>query len=82
MNTMQWVRGTLLASAIGLLAACGGGGGGSPGGGTTTPPTTPTTPPPPPYAAIPATDADAARFLAQATFGPTTPDNARPRQIG
>src|SRR6478672_3654345 len=82
MDTMQWVRGTLLASAIGLLAACGGGGGSSPGGGTTTPPTTPTTPPPPPYAAIPANDADAARFLAQATFGPTTADIARLRQIG
>ena len=82
MNTMQWVRGTLLASAIGLLAACGGGGGGSPGGGTTTPPTTPTTPPPPPYAPVPATDADAARFLAQATFGPTTADITRLRQIG
>ena len=81
MKTMQWVRGTLLASAIGLLVACGGGGG-SPGGGSTTPPTTPTTPPPPPYAAIPATDADAARFLAQATFGPTTADIARLRQIG
>ncbi|MEG2940857.1 MAG: DUF1800 family protein [Thermomonas sp.] len=82
METMQWVRGTLLASAICLLAACGGGGGGSPGGGTTTPPTTPTTPPPPPYAPIPATDADAARFLAQATFGPTSADIARLRQIG
>ena len=82
MNTMQWVRGTLLASAIGLFAACGGGGGGSPGGGTTTPPTTPTTPPPPPYAPVPATDADAARFLAQATFGPTTADITRLRQIG
>ena len=81
MNTMQWVRGTLLASAIGLLAACGGGGGGSPGGGTTTPPTTPTTPPPP-YAPVPATDADAAHFLAQATFGPTTADITRLRQIG
>ena len=82
MNTMQWVRCTLLASAIGLMVACGGGGGGSPGGGTTTPPTTPTTPPPPPYAPVPANDADAARFLAQATFGPTTADITRLRQIG
>ena len=82
MKIMQWVRGALLASAIGLLAACGGGGGSSPGGGSTTPPTTPSTPPPPPYAPIPATDADAARFLAQATFGPTTADITRLRQIG
>jgi len=81
MKIMQWVRGALLASAIGLLAACGGGGGSSPGGGSTTPPTTPSTPPPP-YAPIPATDADAARFLAQATFGPTTADITRLRQIG
>ena len=82
METMRWVRGTLLASAIGLLMACGGGGGSSPGGGSTTPPTTPTTPPPPPYAPVPASDADAARFLAQATFGPTTADITRLRQIG
>ncbi|HSD17061.1 MAG TPA: DUF1800 family protein [Thermomonas sp.] len=82
METLQWVRGTLLASAIGLLVACGGGGGSSPGGGTTTPPTTPTTPPPPAYAPIPANDGDAARFLAQATFGPTTAEIARLRQIG
>ena len=81
MDTMRWVRCTLVASAICVLVGCGGGGGGSPGGGTT-PPTTPPPPPPPPYAAIPANDADAARFLAQATFGATTADIARLRQIG
>ena len=81
MDTMRWVRRTLVASAICVLVGCGGGGGGSPGGGTT-PPTTPTNPPPPAYPPVPASDADAARFLAQATFGATTADIARLRQVG
>lgn len=66
------------------LAACGGGGGGggSPGSGTggTTPP--PPVTPPPAYADIPQSDAEAARFLTQATFGPTRAEIARLRQIG
>ena len=81
MDTMRWVRRTLVASAICVLVGCGGGGGGSPGGGTT-PPTTPTNPPPPAYPPVPASDADAARFLAQATFGATSADIARLRQVG
>ena len=81
MDTMRWVRRTLVASAICVLVGCGGGGGGSPGGGTT-PPTTPTNPPPPAYPPVPASDADAARVLAQATFGATSADIARLRQIG
>lgn len=47
------------------------------------PPTPPPPPPPPPtYAAIPANDADAARFLNQATFGATKADIAYLRQVG
>jgi uncharacterized protein (DUF1800 family) len=38
--------------------------------------------PQPVVAAFPANDAEAARFLAQATFGPTTADIARVRAIG
>ena len=58
------------------LTACGGGGGGGTDNSTVTEatPTAPTAPPPPP-APAPApeetTDAEAARFLSQATFGPT-----------
>ena len=44
------------------LASCGGGGGGSSGGDT---------PAPPPVQAPVITDADAAKLLTQATFGPT-----------
>jgi len=84
MNIRQGARAATLALALCVLAACGGGGGddeGAPpangGGGT------PTTPEPPsPYPDIPATDADAARFLTQATFGPTASEIARVRQIG
>lgn len=57
-----------------LLAACGGGG----GGGPITP--RPPTPPPPPPVTI--SEADAARFLTQATFGPTRADIARIREVG
>jgi uncharacterized protein (DUF1800 family) len=57
------------------LAGCGGGGSSNSGGGTPPPP-----PPPPPPAAI--TDADAARFLTQATFGPTRAEIAKVKQLG
>ncbi len=56
------LRPLFIACAAATLVACGGSGGS--GGGGTTPP-----PPPPPPATI--TDAEAARFLRQASFGPT-----------
>ena len=64
-----------LLLALGL-AACGGGGGSSASGSGSTPP------PPVPASDRPATDAEAARFLAQATFGPTRAEIARLRQVG
>jgi len=60
----QRTRVWLGALAAVVLASCGGGGGG--GGGSTT--TAPTPPPPP---AAPPAPSDVARFLTQATFGPT-----------
>lgn len=88
MNIRQGLRAAVLALALCALAACGGGGGDDDGGGTgdggtagggspATPPSTPS-----PYPDIPGTDAEAARFLTQATFGPTTAEIARLRQIG
>ncbi|HEY5850033.1 MAG TPA: DUF1800 domain-containing protein [Lysobacter sp.] len=65
------------------LTACGGGGGGDNKGSAGQPQAPPPTPVvPPPYPDIPATDLDAARFLTQATFGPTSAEIARVRQIG
>jgi len=61
---------TLLAT---LLVACGGGGGSSSGGDTT---------PPPAVVEKPATRAEAARFLTQASFGPTDADIAHVMDIG
>ncbi len=69
----------MLAFLATVLAACGGGGGGS--DGSTSPPGVPA-PPPPAFSNIPQSDAEAARFLTQATFGPTTAEIARLRQIG
>lgn len=83
MDKRAGVRTALAAVAICLIAACGGGGGSS--SGAPIAPTTPPPPPPPPAAAypdIPASDADAARFLAQASFGPSQAEIARLRQIG
>jgi uncharacterized protein (DUF1800 family) len=59
-----------------LLAACGGGGGGGGGdsGGST--------PPPVVVVEMPATRAEAARFLTQATFGPTEADIDRVMAVG
>lgn len=74
-----WAAACAAIVLCGGLGACGGGGGGSPG----TPKPPPVTPPPvASYPDIPASDADAARFLAQATFGPTRAEIARLRQIG
>lgn len=68
-----------VALALSLLAGCGGGGGGGaetapPTNPPTTPPVTPPTTPQPPVVEKPATRAEAARFLTQATFGPTEAD--------
>lgn len=62
----------LVASAA-MLAACGGGGSSDAGGGSAPPPPVPPPPPPPP---VKPTDAEAARFLAQATFGARADDIA------
>ncbi len=65
MNVTRSTRTLASALLLSCLVACGGGGGGGgDGGGTTTPP-----PPPPPE---PLTAEQAARFLSQATFGPSS----------
>lgn len=81
MDIRNTMRLAIAAMLMGMLAACGGGGG-SPG--NPAPPSPPPVTPPPTasYPDIPASDADAARFLAQATFGPSTAEIARLRQIG
>lgn len=73
-------------AAAALLSACGGGGGGgaeasAPAGtgGTGSQPTAAPPPPPPP---APPTDAEAARFLAQAGFAATAPDIAAVKANG
>ena len=67
-----------LAAAT-LLSACGGGGGGgSDAGPGSTPNASPPPPPPPP----PPTDAEAARFLAQAGFAASTADTATVKANG
>lgn len=76
-----WCGRLLAATATVWLAACGGGGGGDSSGSSPSP-NTPPTPAAPAYPDIPTTDASAARFLTQATFGPTQADIARVRQIG
>ena len=75
-----WCGRLLAVTATLWLAACGGGGGSS--AGVTPAPSTPPPPPTPAYPDIPPTDAAAARFLTQASFGPTRADIARVRQIG
>lgn len=77
---MTLVRAAATLWLLLLLAGCGGGGGGgssSASSSPSTPVTTPTTP-----SDKPTTDAEAARFLTQASFGPTKADIARVRQIG
>ena len=68
----------IVAATSLLLAACGGGGGSSdsttPGGGGSGPTT--------PVAEMPTSRAEAARFLTQATFGPTDADIDRVMAIG
>ena len=65
-------------TAAALLSACGGGGG---SGGDTSPGSLPTASPPPPPPAPP-TDAEAARFLAQAGFAASTADIATVKASG
>lgn len=71
MNTLNTTR--LLATALltACLVACGGGGGG--GGGGNNGSGGSNTPPPPP-APEPLTEMQAARFLSQASFGPSRPE--------
>jgi uncharacterized protein (DUF1800 family) len=64
----RWFAAVLTAA----LAACGSGGGGDSGGSPT----------PQPTADIPASRAEAARFLTQATFGPSQADIDRVMQLG
>jgi len=66
-----WV---VLTCTLLLLAACGGGGGGGDGGSSGAPP--------PVVVEKPATRDEAARFLAQATFGPTDADIDRVTALG
>jgi uncharacterized protein (DUF1800 family) len=59
------VRGTFLAVSLVLASSCGGGGGGGSGGGAVG------VSPPPPPPVVRLAPAETARFLTQATFGPT-----------
>ena len=72
-SRMPWARGVLFACSV-LLAACGGGGGGSRAA--------PIVPLPPPTAPAAITEQEAARFLAQASFGPTRSEIARVQSLG
>ncbi|RTL27906.1 MAG: DUF1800 domain-containing protein [Burkholderiales bacterium] len=72
----------LLASVLalsGLLVACGGGGG---GGGSDSATSAPRQSMTLSAGMMPSSDADAYRFLTQATFGPTSDDVARVKAIG
>ncbi len=71
---LRWAGGLLCACSV-LLAACGGGGSRAPNA----PPIAPR-PPPPTVAAI--SEVEAARFLAQASFGPTRAEIARVQSLG
>ncbi len=73
MRTSRWLASAVVVS---ILAACGGGGGS--GAGETKSFVYDIAPPTP----QPASDADASRFLAQATFGPTLDEINRLKSIG
>ncbi len=73
---LRWAPGLLFACSV-MLAACGGGG----GGGSNVPSSPPPSPPPPPPPAA-ISEAEAARFLAQASFGPTRAEIARVQTLG
>jgi uncharacterized protein (DUF1800 family) len=70
----QWRRVLAALVLLPVLVACGGG---SSDEDEPPPPNTP-----PPATSVPRTDEEAARFLTQATFGPTREQIARVRQIG
>lgn len=74
---LQGSRWLASAAVVAILAACGGGGGG--GAGETKSFVYEHIAPP---ASHPVSDADASRFLAQATFGPTLDDINRLKKIG
>ena len=82
-STWPWSRRWFAVLALlAVLAGCGGGGVGT---STPTPPPAPppaSAPAPAPGIEKPATRTEAARFLTQATFGPTTADIDRLMQIG
>lgn len=71
---MRWAGGFLFACSV-MLAACGGGGSGA----SNAPPIAPRPPPP---AAATISEAEAARFLSQASFGPTRLEIARVQALG
>ena len=71
MSVLRRKRGLPAVLLVLLLAACGGGGGGNSSGGPVA--VTPE---------IPASRSDAARFLTQATFGPTDADIDRVMAVG
>ncbi|MCB1676319.1 MAG: DUF1800 domain-containing protein [Halioglobus sp.] len=77
LRTFRWRLLLALSALVFGLSACGGGGGGGDGG----PSGPPDTGPPPPSAA-PVTQAEAARFLSQTTFGPTPTDTAAVVEAG
>jgi uncharacterized protein (DUF1800 family) len=68
-SSSRFSRGLAAVALAATLAACGGGGGGDSG-------------PPPPTLDLPATRAEAARFLTQATFGPVDADIDRVMAVG
>lgn len=70
---VTWLVATL------FVVACGGGADALPVGGNNPPPMNR---PPTAYWDVPQTDAEAARFLTQATFGPARTEIARLRRIG
>ncbi|MCV2365271.1 DUF1800 domain-containing protein [Paucibacter sp. DJ1R-11] len=74
-QTLRWL--SLLSATP--LAACGGGGGGSDGSPAPSPTPAPPPPPPPP---APPTEAEAARFLAQAGFAASTTEMAKVQAQG
>ena len=65
-----------ITTSAALLAACGGGGGGS---ASSTPPSSTT---PPPVVTTPITDAQASRFLAQASMGATRTEMSKVQSLG
>lgn len=76
----RWGRSLALSVSLVTLASCGGGGSGTTAGSTPAPVVI--TPPPPPVVSDIPNATDAARFLAQSTFGPSTSDLAHLGSVG